>query len=102
MRGTRAKAERNSTAEGKDSLMSQKNKRNETLELHPNPIMPLTLNSPANYAPSYKEIRRRAYEIYLERNGLGGDEVDDWLQAEAELRGDSFVRRTTKETEQKA
>ena len=79
--------------------MSQKNKGNETLELHANPIKPLTLNSSAKDAPSYKEIRCRAYEIYLERDGLGGNEVDDWLQAEAELRGDSFVRRTTKETE---
>jgi DUF2934 family protein len=79
--------------------MSQKNKGNETLELHANPIKPLTLNSSAKHAPSYKEIRRRAYEIYLERDGLGGNEVDDWLQAEAEFRGDSFVRRTTKETE---
>jgi hypothetical protein len=102
MRGTRAEAEKNSTVEGKDSLMNQKNKRSETLELHTNPIKPLTLNSPANYAPSYKEIRRRAYEIYLERDGLGGNEVDDWLQAEAELRADSFVWRTTKETGQKA
>jgi Protein of unknown function (DUF2934) len=27
----------------------------------------------------------RAYEIYLERGGLPGNELDDWLQAEAEL-----------------
>jgi hypothetical protein len=84
---------------GKDSLMSQKNKGNETLELHANPSKPLTLNSSAKHAPSYKEIRRRTYEIYLERDGLGGNEVDDWLQAEAELRGGSFDRRTTKGTE---
>jgi hypothetical protein len=91
--------ERNSTAKGKESLMSQKNKRNKTLELHANPIKPLPLNSSANRAPIYEEIRRRAYEIYLERDGLGGNEVDDWLQAETELRGDSFLRPTTKETE---
>jgi hypothetical protein len=30
-------------------------------------------------------IRRRAYEIYLERDGLPGDELDDWLRAEREL-----------------
>jgi hypothetical protein len=74
-------------------------KRNETLELPTNPIKPLPLNSSANHAPSYEELRRRAYEIYLERDGLGGNKVDDWLQAEAELRGDSFVGPTTKETE---
>jgi len=32
-----------------------------------------------------QEIRRRAYEIYLERGTTPGSEVEDWLQAEAEL-----------------
>ena len=30
-------------------------------------------------------IRRRAYELYLERGGRSGSELDDWLQAEAEI-----------------
>jgi hypothetical protein len=30
-------------------------------------------------------IRRRAYEIYLERGGQPGSALDDWLQAEREL-----------------
>jgi len=34
-----------------------------------------------------EEIRRRAYEIYLERHGAGGDEHQDWLLAESEIRG---------------
>ena len=33
-----------------------------------------------------EDIRARAYEIYLERNGQPGDPVEDWLQAEAELK----------------
>jgi len=32
-----------------------------------------------------EEIRRRAYEIYLERGEQPGLELDDWLQAEREL-----------------
>jgi hypothetical protein len=32
-----------------------------------------------------EEIRCRAYEIYLERSGQPGGELDDWLQAEREL-----------------
>ena len=99
LRGTRAETERNLTAEGKDSPMSHKGKRNETLELHADPIKPHTVDTSAHHAPSYEEIRRRAYEIYIERDGLGGNEVDDWIQAEAELRGDAFVRRTEKEAE---
>jgi hypothetical protein len=33
-----------------------------------------------------EEIRRRAYEIYLERGEQPGRELDDWLQAERELK----------------
>jgi len=36
--------------------------------------------------PSEAEIRQRAYEIYLRRNGAPGNAVVDWLQAESELR----------------
>jgi hypothetical protein len=32
-----------------------------------------------------EDIRRRAYEIYLERGGEAGHELEDWLQAEREL-----------------
>jgi len=34
-----------------------------------------------------REIARRAYEIYLERGARDGHDVEDWLQAEAELAG---------------
>jgi len=33
-----------------------------------------------------EEIRRRAYLIYLERGEQPGRELDDWLQAERELK----------------
>jgi hypothetical protein len=32
------------------------------------------------------EIRIRAYQLYAERKGLGGDAVSDWLAAECEQR----------------
>jgi hypothetical protein len=32
-----------------------------------------------------EDIRRRAYEIYLEGGEQPGRELDDWLQAEREL-----------------
>ena len=34
---------------------------------------------------SQEEIRRRAYELYLERGEQPGYDLDDWLQAEREL-----------------
>jgi hypothetical protein len=40
-------------------------------------------------AASYEEVARRAYEIYRERGGSHGLDLEDWLQAERELRGSS-------------
>jgi Protein of unknown function (DUF2934) len=37
------------------------------------------------------EIRRRAYEIYRERGEQPGRELDDWLQAERELKRGMFL-----------
>ena len=39
-----------------------------------------------------EEIRRRAYQIYLERGEQPGCDLDDWLQAEQELRGGDLRR----------
>jgi len=36
-------------------------------------------------APAREEIELRAYQIYVERGGTHGQDVDDWLQAEREL-----------------
>jgi hypothetical protein len=35
--------------------------------------------------PAQKEIELRAYEIYLQRRGEDGNELNDWLAAEKEL-----------------
>ncbi len=35
--------------------------------------------------PTREEIELRAYEIYLERAGAPGSELDDWTRAEREL-----------------
>jgi hypothetical protein len=35
--------------------------------------------------PTPDDIAQRAYEIFLGRNGDGGDATADWLQAEREL-----------------
>ncbi len=35
--------------------------------------------------PTEEQIRSRAYEIFLRRNGGPGDAHSDWLQAEREL-----------------
>ncbi len=37
--------------------------------------------------PARTEIARRAYEIFVGRGGNDGHDLQDWLQAEAELTG---------------
>ena len=65
--------------------MKLKDKRNEILQDRVSPIQSHPENPSVNDKPSHEEIRLRAYEIYLERGGLPGNELDDWLQAEREL-----------------
>ncbi|RPJ61123.1 MAG: DUF2934 domain-containing protein [Acidobacteria bacterium] len=37
--------------------------------------------------PSLEQIERRAYQIYLQRGGQDGRDLEDWLEAERQLRG---------------
>jgi Protein of unknown function (DUF2934) len=40
----------------------------------------------APYEPAVEEIRARAYEVYLQRGRRDGFDLEDWLQAEKELK----------------
>jgi len=40
---------------------------------------------PSTEISTEDQIRVRAYELYLLREGAGGSELDDWLQAEREI-----------------
>ena len=44
-------------------------------------------------APTLEQIQARAYEIYLERRGAPGNQVDDWLRAESELLAEGPTKR---------
>jgi DUF2934 family protein len=65
--------------------MKLKNKRNETLDVRANAMQSHPEEASTNHTRNHDEIRRRAFEIYLERGGLPGNELDDWLEAEREL-----------------
>jgi hypothetical protein len=77
---------RNSAKKGKGSGMTTKSKPNETLEVHLRAVQPPTEDVAVKHEPNHDQIRRRAYEIYLEGGSLPGRELDDWLRAERELR----------------
>jgi DUF2934 family protein len=78
--------------------MTLKGKGHQNLELHENPIQPRAEDSSGNHALNPDDVRRRAYEIYLERSGLPGLELEDWLKAESELKSAAlFMRAATGE-----
>jgi hypothetical protein len=54
----------------------------------PTPAMQVVAEARNNLLPINleDEIRRRAYEIYLQRGSTPGDEHADWLTAEREIR----------------
>ena len=43
--------------------------------------------APSAVDPSEEEIRTRAYHRYLERGGGHGNDFQDWLEAEKDLKG---------------
>jgi len=68
-----------------------------TVQPGPVPVAPQVLGmAPTSIAPKTivnkpilnldEEIRHRAYELYLQRNGSGGDPNADWFTAEREVR----------------
>ena len=70
-----------------------KGKGTHNLELHARSRQPRGEDTSANQALNHSEVRRRAYEIYLERGELPGCELEDWLQAEYELQNAALFTR---------
>jgi hypothetical protein len=57
------------------------------------------MGGPTKNSITEEDIRVRAYEIYQQRGGSDGHELDDWLQAEIELEkshGEESSRRKKK------
>jgi hypothetical protein len=44
--------------------------------------------------PPREAIEFRAYELYLQRGGCGGNELEDWLMAEQELTSTKPARKS--------
>ena len=83
-----------SIGEGKDPGMKMQDTRGTTSELHANStVQSRTGKLSENHAANYDEIRRRAYEIYLEQGGLLGHELENWLQAEREIESEADSMR---------
>ena len=57
----------------------------QTSEVLMNPVTVFVSTSTAPDPMLENAIRHRAYELYLQRGKAHGHDIDDWLQAEAEL-----------------
>jgi len=44
-------------------------------------------DEPAILIPIAQQIQQRAYELYEQRGRTEGHDLDDWLQAESEIKG---------------
>jgi hypothetical protein len=74
--------------------MATKKKDNVDSELRSTPFQPQADETSKRQAPSHEEIRKRAYEIYLERDGRPGNEIDRLAQGRTRTRkGQSFRTR---------
>ena len=81
--------------------MASESKSNGNLELLAASVQRQADETSARYTPSEGEIRRRAYEIYLERGDLAGNEIDDWLRAERELQKVALFTRDWNRVQQR-
>jgi len=76
-----------------DRLERQTEQLGKRIDRHPDQIekKPSTLalksDEPTVLIPIEQQIQQRAYELYEERGRTDGHDVDDWLQAESEIKG---------------
>jgi hypothetical protein len=53
---------------------------------NPTDLAEVELNTASDGAPSEQDIAIRAHELFLKRGAVEGHDLEDWLQAERELR----------------
>ena len=54
--------------------------------------VPAASNAKAQDTGLYERVAQRAYELYEQRGGQAGSELEDWLQAEREIRSAAAKR----------
>jgi hypothetical protein len=61
-------------------------RRPEEIEKKPSTLPPKSAE-PTVLIPIEQQIQKRAFELYEQRGRTDGHELDDWLQAECEIKG---------------
>jgi hypothetical protein len=76
-----------------DRSQRQTEQLGKRIERHPDEIEKKTStlapksDEPPVLIPIEQQIRQHAYELYEQRGRTDGHELDDWLQAESEIKG---------------
>jgi anti-sigma-K factor RskA len=76
-----------------DRLQRQSEQLDKMVDRHPDEFekKPSTLapksDEPTVLIPIEQQIQQRAYELYEQRGRTEGHDLDDWLQAEYEIKG---------------
>jgi hypothetical protein len=69
-----------------EQLEKKVDRHPDEIEKEPSTLSP-NLDEPTVVIPIDQRIRQRAYELYEQRGRTDGHELDDWLQAECEVKG---------------
>jgi len=88
-RGTRKKRDLVSVSAGPEATKKKAKKRTKVTGLKG------TKQSQSELKPTFEQVRLRAYFISEQRRnaGIGGDQHEDWLRAERELRNELLTER---------
>ncbi len=68
-----------------EQLGKKVDRRPEEIEKRPSTLPPKS-DEPTVLIPIEQQIQKRAYELYEQRGRTDGHELDDWLQAECEIK----------------
>jgi Protein of unknown function (DUF2934) len=69
-----------------EQLPKKVDRRPDEIEKKPLTLAPKS-DAPTVLIPIEQQIRQRAYELYEQRGRTDGHDLDDWLQAEYEIKG---------------
>ena len=84
MAAKRTKADR--SQQQTEQLEKKVDRHPDEIEKKPSTRAPRS-DEPTVLIPIEQQIQQRAYELYEQRGRTDGHDLDDWLQAESEIRG---------------
>ena len=69
-----------------EQLEKRADRHPDEIEKEPSALAPKS-DEPTVLIPIEQQVRQSAYELYEQRGRADGHELDDWLQAECEIKG---------------